>query len=79
MTGKILRLIFPRGFGFLKGPEDEDKDLFFHCSGVEGSFEDLKVGDLVNYEVEEGEKGPRAVKVQKIAEKEEEKEGDDGE
>lgn len=70
VTGKIKRLVYPRGFGFIESPEG--KDLFFHCSGVEGDFEDLKEGDLVTYETEEGPKGLKAVKVQKIEEKKEE-------
>jgi len=73
VTGKIKRLIHPRGFGFIGLPDGED--LFFHYSGLEDvDFEDLKEGDLVSFEVEKGPKGNRAVKVQKLDGKETEKE-----
>ena len=66
LTGKIKTLIHNRGYGFILS-ENEGKDLFFHCSGCEGDFEDLKEGMIVTFELEEGEKGKRAVKVQRIA------------
>jgi len=73
LTGKIKRLIYRRGFGFIDGPGGED--LFFHCSGLKNvDFEDLKEGDLISFEIEEGPKGNRAVKVQRIDGKETEKE-----
>jgi len=67
MTGKIARLT-DRGFGFIT-PDDagEDaKDLFFHArSLVEGvMYDSLKEGDVVTYDLEDGEKGPAAVNVQ---------------
>jgi len=54
-----------RGFGFIE--VNGEKDIFFHCSGLKNmDFEDLQEEDSVTFEVEEGSKGPRAVKVQKI-------------
>jgi CspA family cold shock protein len=66
MTGTIVKLMTDRGFGFIK-PEGGDKDLFFHARGVVGStvYDDLREGDAVTFEVEEGPKGPSATNVAK--------------
>lgn len=65
MKGTIARLT-DRGFGFITPEEGGGKDLFFHArslvSGVE--YDSLKEGDVVTYEVENGDKGPAAVNVQ---------------
>jgi CspA family cold shock protein len=62
MTGTIKTLT-ERGFGFI-AREGEAKDLFFHSKDLNGvTFDELKVGDAVTFEVVEGEKGPAAVKV----------------
>lgn len=62
MKGTIAR-VTDRGFGFIK-PDDSDKDVFFHARSLEGiMFDELREGDAVTFEVEEGEKGPAAVKV----------------
>lgn len=68
-TGKVKRLVQERGFGFIAA--DDGREIFFHRSGVEGTrFEVLREGQRVSFEVERGQKGPRAVRVQ-LAEKEE--------
>ena len=52
-----------RGFGFISR-EGETKDLFFHSKDLNGvTFEELKVGDTLTFEVSEGQKGPAAVNV----------------
>jgi CspA family cold shock protein len=62
MTGTIKTLT-DRGFGFISR-EGESKDLFFHSKNLNGvTFEELKQGDQVSFEVEEGEKGPAAINV----------------
>ncbi|MFH1098435.1 MAG: cold shock domain-containing protein [Candidatus Uhrbacteria bacterium] len=64
MNGTIQRLT-DKGFGFIT-PEGGDKDVFFHSSVlVDVTFEGLKVGDRVTFEVEDSEKGPRATTVRK--------------
>jgi CspA family cold shock protein len=64
MTGTIKTLT-DRGFGFI-AREGETKDLFFHSKDLVGvTFEELKQGDTVNFEVAETEKGQAAVKVSK--------------
>jgi cold shock protein len=62
MTGTIKTLI-DKGFGFITR-EGETKDLFFHSKELVGiTFDELKVGDTVTFEVGENEKGPAATKV----------------
>lgn len=62
MTGTIKTLT-DRGFGFISR-EGEAKDLFFHSKDLVGvTFDELKVGDTLNFEVTEGPKGPNAVNV----------------
>ena len=62
MTGTIKTLT-QKGFGFI-AREGETKDLFFHSKELVGvTYEELKVGDKVSFEVIQGEKGPAAVKV----------------
>ena len=63
MQGTIKRLMADKNFGFI-GPNDGSKDVFFHASGLQGvQFTQLNVGDAVSFEVEQSEKGPRAVNV----------------
>ena len=66
MTGTIARLT-DKGFGFI-AVEGEEKDLFFHTSGlVDVMFDDLREGEQVTFEKEDSEKGPRAINVQRAA------------
>jgi len=65
MQGTIKNLT-EKGFGFI-APEGQDKDVFFHSSAlVDVTFNELQVGDVVSFEVEQSEKGPRAVNVQRV-------------
>lgn len=65
MTGTIKTLT-DRGFGFISR-EGEEKDLFFHSKELNGvTFDELKVGDQVSFEVVNGEKGPAAVGVSRV-------------
>ena len=66
MTGKIARLT-DRGFGFITPDEGGDKDVFFHARSLaEGlMFDELKEGDAVTFDVENGPKGPSAANVQR--------------
>jgi len=65
MTGKIKTLT-DRGFGFIIR-EGEAKDLFFHSKDLSGvTFDELKVGDEVTFEVVQGEKGPSAKNVSRV-------------
>lgn len=62
--GTIARLT-DKGFGFISR-EGEEKDLFFHMNElVDVEYNDLREGDTVEFEVEEGPKGLNAVQVKK--------------
>lgn len=69
MMGKISGKNDEKGFGFITPDGMEDKkenNVFFHSSALVGvSFNDLMQGDMVSFETEASEKGPRAVNVQK--------------
>ncbi len=63
MKGTIKTVIAEKHFGFIT-PEDGSKDVFFHETGLQGiTFSELNVGDAVSFEVEQSEKGPRAINV----------------
>lgn len=60
--GTIKRLT-DRGFGFI-AREGEEKDLFFHSNELKNvSFNDLREGDKVTFDVAEGPKGLNATNV----------------
>lgn len=63
MTGTIKKLVSDRGFGFISR-EGEAKDLFFHSKDLSGvTFEELKEGDTLSFDIVDGEKGPSAKNV----------------
>ncbi|UMX48234.1 MAG: cold shock domain-containing protein [Candidatus Nealsonbacteria bacterium DGGOD1a] len=65
MEGTIKTLT-ERGFGFISR-EGEAKDLFFHSKELKGvTYDELKVGDTVSFEVIDGDKGPAAVNVSRV-------------
>tara|TARA_Y100000310_G_C20657514_1_gene802772 strand:+ start:820 stop:1020 length:201 start_codon:yes stop_codon:yes gene_type:complete len=65
MQGTVKKILTDKNFGFISR-EGEEKDVFFHRDKLEGvSFEELREGDAVTFEVEDGEKGPSATNVQK--------------
>jgi cold shock protein len=62
MQGTVKRVVRDRGFGFIRSAEG--REIFFHRSSLqELNFDTLKEGDAVEFEVENGPKGPRAVTV----------------
>ena len=63
MNGTIKTLVTEKGFGFITR-DGEAKDLFFHRSQLNGvSFDDLKDGEAVTFDVVQGDKGPAAENV----------------
>jgi cold shock protein len=63
MKGVIKSLVTEKSYGFIT-PEGAVKDIFFHATSLVGvQFSELKTGDVVTFETEESEKGPRAVNV----------------
>ena len=67
MNGVIKKKVEDRGFGFITR-EGESKDLFFHSKSVVGTtFEELREGDAVTFDVVQGQKGPAAENVAKAS------------
>ena len=61
MEGTIKRWFDFRGYGFID-VVDQEKDVFVHTSDVKG-LTSPKIGDTVEFEIEDSVKGPRAVNV----------------
>ena len=54
-----------KGYGFITS--EDGGDIFVHHSSIQGDgFKSLIEGDSVSFEVEQGEKGPKAVNVEKL-------------
>ena len=65
-TGTVKWFSDDKGFGFIT-PDDQGKDLFVHHSGIAGEgFKSLREGAKVEYEAQEGPKGPNAGNVRPI-------------
>ncbi len=62
-TGTIKKVVADRGFGFIAA--DDEKEYFFHRSGLSASldFDRLVGGERVTFEIEQSPKGPRATRV----------------
>jgi len=68
--GKIRRLFKDRDYGFIEA--DDGRSIFFHTSSLKGvEIQSLSPYQRVEFEVEEGIKGIRAVRVVPIIEKRE--------
>ncbi len=62
MQGTIKRVIRDRGFGFIRSADGQE--IFFHRSSLQQlDFDGLKEGESVEFDLERGEKGPRATAV----------------
>ncbi len=60
MKGTVKFFNERKGFGFITA--DDGKDYFVHMSDLpEGTI--LREGDSVSFEIEQGDRGPKAVKV----------------
>jgi len=65
-TGVVKWFNSTKGFGFIT--RKEGGDLFVHFKSIVGEgYKSLQEGDKVEFEVEEGQKGPQATNVKKIA------------
>ncbi len=62
MQGTIKRVIRDRGFGFIRAADGQE--VFFHRSSLQDlNFDTLREGENVEFEMEHGQKGPRAMNV----------------
>lgn len=61
-TGTVKWFKEDKGYGFIQN--DEGGDVFVHHSAIQGTgFKTLREGQKVSFDVEQAEKGPRAVNV----------------
>ena len=62
-NGTVKKVQSDRGFGFIAG--EDGNEYFFHRTGLDSSldFEALRGGEQVTFDVQQGDKGPRAAKV----------------
>ena len=63
--GKVKWFDASKGYGFIT--REEGKDVFVHFNAINSEgYKKLEEDDVVQFEVEEGEKGPQAVNVSKV-------------
>ena len=65
MKGTVKWFNNQKGYGFIS--DENGKDVFVHYSGLAGDgFKSLDEGQKVEFDVEDGAKGPQAVNVVKL-------------
>lgn len=66
IKGQVKWFNESKGFGFIT-PADGSKDVFVHFSAIQGNgFKTLAEGQNVEFEIQDGQKGPAAVNVMPI-------------
>jgi len=65
MNGNVKFFNEMKGFGFISG--EDGKEYFVHSSGLKAGAS-IRENDAVTFDVEQGDKGPKAVNVAKAAE-----------
>ena len=62
MTGKVKWFNAEKGFGFIE--REGGDDVFVHFTAIQGEgFKTLEVGQEVNFDIVEGNRGPQAANV----------------
>ena len=64
-TGTVKWFNAEKGFGFIQ--QEDGSDVFVHYSAIQGEgFKTPEEGQSVSFDIEEGQRGPQAVNVQKL-------------
>ncbi len=64
-TGKVKWFNESKGYGFIE-PDGGGRDVFVHYSAIQGEgYKTLSEGQMVEFEITQGEKGPQAANVTK--------------
>lgn len=62
-AGKVKWFNESKGFGFI-APDNGGDDVFVHFSSIQGGgFRSLAEGQKVTFEIQKGDRGPKAVNV----------------
>jgi len=64
INGKVKWFNATKGYGFI-AREDNEKDVFVHSSAAQAANVELREGDVITFDVEQGQKGPSAINLQK--------------
>ena len=65
-NGKVKWFNDAKGYGFIER-KDEEKDIFVHFSAVKKSgLKSLEEGEQLTFEIENSDKGPSAINLQKV-------------
>ena len=66
MQGTVKWFNQTKRYGFI-APSDGTPDVFVHASDIDGDgYKNLNEGDQVEFEIAEGEKGPKASNVRVV-------------
>ncbi len=66
-SGKVKWFNESKGYGFIE-PDGGGRDVFVHYSAIQGEgYKTLSEGQMVEFEVTQGEKGPQAANVMKAS------------
>ena len=66
MQGTVKWFNAKKGYGFISDAEGNDVFVHFSALNMDG-FKELKDGETVEFDVVEGEKGPKAANVVRLA------------